>query len=117
MKAHLAAGVPAGKLTMGMPFYGRGLESMGGFVNYKDMGSVTGYTEKWDDVAKVPYLADGSGKLVLGYENPQSLRIKCRYIKDNGLLGGMYWDYDGDNASGDLRRAVYEGLMLSTDGN
>ncbi len=115
VRAHLAAGVPAQKLTMGMPFYGRGLESMGGFVDYKDVPSVTGYTEKWDDVAKAPYLADESGKLVLGYDNPRSLKIKCQYIKDKGLLGGMYWDYDGDNAAGDLRRTVYEGLMVVAD--
>ena len=68
------------------------------------------YTEKWDDAAKVPFLVNKDGIFVFGYENPRSLKIKCQYILDNGLLGGMYWDYAGDNESGDLRRTVYECL-------
>ncbi len=44
--------------------------------------------------------------LVFGFENPRSLAIKCQYILDKDLLGGMYWDYDGDNEQGDLRRTV-----------
>lgn len=118
VKAHLAAGVPAGKLNMGMPFYGRGdgVTYGGGgdnFVNYGSIKIAAGHTDKWDDEAKVPYVADANGKLVLGYENPRSLKIKCQYIRDNGLLGGMYWDYGGDNAAGDMRRTVYEELMLA----
>ena len=55
--------------------------------------------------------ADKEGNLVLGYDNPRSLRIKCEYVKENGLKGAMYWDYDGDNAEGDLRRTVAESIL------
>ncbi len=111
VNAHLEAGVPAHKLTMGMPFYGRGTKELGNFMDYKKVPYIDGYSFKWDDVAKVPYLADADGTLVLGYENIQSLAIKCQYIIDRGLLGGMYWDYDGDNEAGDLRRTVHNILI------
>lgn len=28
-----------------------------------------------------------------------------------GLAGAMYWDYDGDDSEGTLRKAVYMGLF------
>lgn len=57
--AHLKAGVPPSKLVMGMPFYGRGGDGYPSFQDYNKVGNTdTQYTEKWDEVAQVPYLAD-----------------------------------------------------------
>lgn len=110
--AHLKAGVPPSKLVMGMPFYGRGGNGYPSFQDYNKVGNTdTQYTEKWDEVAQVPYLADKNDTLVFGFENPRSLAIKCQYILDKDLLGGMYWDYSGDNEQGDLRRTVAENLL------
>lgn len=110
--AHLKAGVPPSKLVMGMPFYGRGGDGYPSFQDYNKVGNTdTQYTEKWDEVAQVPYLADKNDTLVFGFENPRSLAIKCQYILDKNLLGGMYWDYSGDNEQGDLRRTVAENLL------
>ena len=110
--AHLKAGVPPSKLVMGMPFYGRGGDGYPSFQDYNKVGNTdTQYTEKWDEVAQVPYLADKNDTLVFGFENPRSLAIKCQYILDKDLLGGMYWDYRGDNEQGDLRRTVAENLL------
>ena len=110
--AHLKAGVPPSKLVMGMPFYGRGGDGYPSFQDYNKVGNTdTQYTEKWDEVAQVPYLADKNDTLVFGFENPRSLAIKCQYILDKDLLGGMYWDYSGDNVQGDLRRTVAENLL------
>lgn len=110
--AHLKAGIPPSKLVMGMPFYGRGGDGYPSFQDYNKVGNTdTKYTEKWDDVAQVPYLADKNDTLVFGFENPRSLAIKCQYILDKDLLGGMYWDYSGDNEQGDLRRTVAENLL------
>ena len=105
--AHLKAGVPPSKLVMGMPFYGRGGDGYPSFQDYNKVGNTdTQYTEKWDEVAQVPYLADKNDTLVFGFENPRSLAIKCQYILDKDLLGGMYWDEQGD-----LRRTVAENLL------
>lgn len=109
--AHLKAGVPASRLVMGMPFYGRGGNGFPNFQDFNKVGHSKDYTEKWDEGAKVPYLVDRDNTLVFGYENPRSLAIKCQYILNQNLLGGMYWDYSGDNEQGDLRRTVYENLM------
>lgn len=108
---HIKAGIPAHKLTLGMPFYGRGTDKIGGYIAYgKILDLDEYYTRSWDAKAMVPYLADKEGKLVCTYENPSSISIKCDYIKKRGLLGAMYWEYGCDDEEGSLRRAVYQGL-------
>ena len=113
VKAHMDAGLPIGMLVLGMPFYGRG-NNKEFPINYdfNEKGYSNEYTEKWDDTAKAPYLADKDGKMVMGLENTRSLAIKCQYIWEHGLLGGMYWEYSNDNEQGDFRRTLYEELML-----
>lgn len=110
VKAHLAAGVPPEKLVMGMPFYGRGTRRFGRYVDYKAVKE-QGYTLCWDEVSQVPFVVDSLRNYVFGYENPRSLAIKCEYIVEHGLHGGMYWDYSGDNAEHDLARTVADGLL------
>lgn len=112
VKRHNTAGFPSNRLVLGMPFYGRGGKSgIPDFVDYKEIETLSGVTTKWDEKAQVPYLIDSNGDFVCGFENPRSLKIKCQYVKEQGLLGAMYWDYDGDNAAGDLRKTVYETIM------
>ncbi len=105
VRKHIAAGVPTRKIVMGMPFYGRGVK---GYVPYRNEASSD--REFWDDTAKVPMILDSLGNMLFGYENTRSIGEKCHYIVSNGLRGGMYWEYNADNASHDLARAVYEGL-------
>ncbi len=112
VKRHTKAGFPLNKLVLGMPFYGRGGKSgIPDFVDYKEIETLSDVVTKWDEKAQVPYLIDSNGDFVCGFENPRSLKIKCQYVKEQGLLGAMYWDYDGDNVAGDLRKTVYETIM------
>lgn len=110
VEAHRKAGVPDSKIVVGMPFYGRG--KSGQYMKYADRENQT-LTERWDNEAKAPYLVDGDNKIVFGFENPRSIAVKCAYIKDQGLRGAMYWEYADDNAQGDLRRAVWQGILQS----
>ncbi|MBB4034290.1 chitinase [Dysgonomonas hofstadii] len=110
VKAHVEAGIPINKLVMGIPFYGRGRKEVGNFSNYKNIITLTHFERNWDDVAKAPYLSSDSIEFVCGYDDPRSIAIKSEYIKDNGMLGAMYWDYAGDDDEGTLRKAVYNGL-------
>ena len=107
---HLAAGVSAQKLVLGMPFYGKGDRLVIGPMDFKDLEKQTKYQVKWDETAKVPYLVNDDGEFVCTFENEKSIAIKCNFIKERGLLGGMYWEYSGDNEAGALRNAVYDGL-------
>ncbi|MDD2594437.1 MAG: glycoside hydrolase family 18 protein [Bacteroidales bacterium] len=111
---HLAAGIPADKLVMGLAFYGRGEK---GFPRSRDLTEAHltkgGYTFHWDNEAMVPYLTNSAGQLAFGYENESSLALKCEYILSKGLKGAMYWSYDGDNESGDLLRTVF--ITLNED--
>ena len=112
VKSHLAAGVPADKIVMGVPFYGHGKEGYGDFVDYKDLPAPhTGHKALWDAEAKVPYYADAEGKLILSFDNVRSIGEKCLYILKNGLRGGMYWEYGCDNETAELARTVAEQLM------
>lgn len=110
VKAHIDSGVPANRLVMGMPFYGRGGKLLSN-RDFRDIELNGEYTEMWNDTAKVPYLINKEGIMVLGFDNIRSLSIKCEYILEKGLLGGMYWEYAGDNDNADLARTVYEGIM------
>ncbi len=110
--AHIRNGVPAEKLTLGMPLYGRGDHSNKTLDQFMKTGFTDGlYQEQWDEVGQVPYLTDRSGKLVWGYDNPRSIAAKCQMIIDRGLLGGMYWECTEDNAQLDLMNTVYLSLM------
>lgn len=107
---HLGAGIPKEKLVLGMPFYGKGDRDVVGPMDFKDLEQQTKYQVKWDDTAKVPYLVNDDGEFICTFENQQSIAIKCQFIKEKGLLGGMYWEYNGDNKDGTLRKTVYNEL-------
>lgn len=113
VKAHIDSGIPAERLVLGMPFYGRGGKLMSN-RDFRDIDFNGEYTEQWNDTAKVPYLINKEGIMVLGFDNVRSLSIKCEYILEKGLLGGMYWEYAGDNDHADLARTVYEGIMKTS---
>ena len=120
------AGVPMEKIVLGAAFYSRkwqgvqaennGLlqptETLGGYgppysellENYINKN---GFVRYWDDHAKAPYLFDGS--TFISYDDEQSIKEKCKYILDNGLLGLMYWEHSCD-PTGELLKAIYEGL-------
>lgn len=104
---HINAGIAPDKLTLGIPFYGKGLPN----IRFQDIPSLTDYTEQWDDVAKAPYLTNAAGEFVFTYENARSIALKCEFLKKKGLLGAMYWQYNHDDSTGTLRKAVYNGVM------
>lgn len=125
-KIFYKAGVPLNKMVLGAAFYSRrwdrvnpenhGLlqeaETIGGYgpsygeLLEKFIGK-NGFVRYWDDTAKAPYLFDGS--TFITYEDAQSIAAKCEYIKQNGLLGLMYWEHSCD-PTGALLQAIAEGL-------
>ena len=109
LQAHLDAGMPVNKLVLGVPFYGRSVKGFGD-TGYGALVKRTDVTRVWDDVAKVPYLVK-DGEFVCTYEDAESLAWKCRFVKETGMRGMMYWEYRCDDEAGTLRNAVWNGIM------
>jgi chitinase len=125
-----AAGVPAEKLVLGVPFYGHvwgqvtakshglfqpGKPAPNASADYASIKSTMlgqGYIRYWDAAASVPYLYNEQKKIFVSYEDPESLAAKCRYVLDHHLAGIMFWDYEND-PSGALLDAIDSGLKLS----
>ena len=128
----VAAGVPAHKLVLGVPFYGRAWGGVRGDVSvhglYQPGGPLTGepietgyeklaadlvgrngFGRHWDAVSQAPFLWNPERRVFISYEDPESLRIKCRYIRDKGLAGSMFWEYYADR-SGALLGTLFEEL-------
>ena len=93
-----------------MPFYGRGKSDAMKFLTFKEVKNQN-FTEKWDTFAKVPYLINSKGEIVLVYENPLSIVYKCNFILEKGLQGAMFWEYAGDDEQGSLRKTIWNELM------
>lgn len=69
----------------------------------------------WDARAKVPYLVNKSGTMVLTYDNEKSIGFKVDYVKSMGLRGAMYWSIEGDDSNWTLSRTIASRLLKSTE--
>lgn len=109
---HLQAGVPLNKIVLGMPFYGygNGKEFSSETVDFNAI-KIGDYTRKWDSEAKVPYLVNSSGDMILTYDDEESIGLKADYVKTKGLLGAMYWNIEADDASWTLSKAISSRLL------
>jgi chitinase len=118
---YMAGGVPAAKIVMGVPFYGRGWSGVAatnngleqgasgaptgsweaGVFDWKDLAN--NYVGKgdfkryWDDSAKVPWLYSPSKQVMITYDDEESMGLKADYIKSKSLGGAMFWELSGDN--------------------
>lgn len=128
--ANEQAGVPAGKIVLGVPFYGRawakvsdanhGLFQRGGPAQDAEIsyGTITqtmlghGFTRYWDRAASVPYLYSAEQRIFVSYEDPESLAAKCSYVRAHKLAGVMFWDY-ADDSGDELLSAIDRSLGLS----
>jgi chitinase len=123
VSAYLAAGVPAEKLLMGLPFYGygwhqvietgNGLEQEGlpirGDHPYSYIaGIVQQSTVYRDPASQTPWLFDGD--IFWTYDDPISVNRKVEYALHQRLGGLMIWELSEDTASGDLLRAAWHSL-------
>ncbi|GLX67061.1 glycoside hydrolase family 18 protein [Paenibacillus glycanilyticus] len=107
------AGVPREKIVIGAAFYSRmwnevpdrnnGLHQMAGSVGGygPDFTALSanyigknGYIRYWDEEACAPYLFNGSS--FISYEDEESIRHKCEYIKTAGIGGMMFWEFGCD---------------------
>jgi chitinase len=113
------AGVPAGKLVLGVPFYGYSWKQCGAsnhgqlqdcrgkgrgsledgtlvFTDIDNLVNKKGFVRYWNDNAKAPYLFNTDTGEFVSYEDVESLENKIKYLKTRGLAGAMFWELTGD---------------------
>jgi GH18 family chitinase len=130
LQSYLSAGVPAEKLVLGVPFYGKGWSGVpdvdgglyqpasgaapgtweAGTYDFNDIQKNHLSSEKlhWDAGAFVPWLYDPESQVFISYDDAQSLEAKAGYARDMGLSGVIVWELSqGDET---LVDALYQGL-------
>jgi len=128
LQIYLDAGVPADKVVMGVPFYGRGwggvpdtndglgqpftrLPGEQGSFKYSELADfLSGMTRYWSEEAQVPWLYNATTQIMISYDDPESLALKAAYVREHGLGGVMIWELGSDDAEHSLLSAVNEGL-------
>lgn len=86
---------PDGPISTCADFDNFKLDVWDGTPNYSYIvNNSTGWTEKWDDKAKVPYRTNG--KYFLSYDNVKSIGLKADYIRCEKLGGVIIWQVFGD---------------------
>jgi len=107
------AGVPLDKIVIGSAFYARKWKDVpdinhGMLQMTPSFGAAGGgygelvehfidkndYRRYWDDEAKAPWLFNGN--TFISYDDPESIRHKCAYVRQRGLAGIMYWQHGSD---------------------
>jgi chitinase len=130
-----SAGVPPGKLVLGVPFYGKswtqvpdqnhglfqpGKEAPNTYLPYSAMTNLqnSGYIRYWDASASAPYLYNHDTQTFISYDDPESLNKKCEYVIDRKLAGVMFWEYTGDFANtllDSIDVALLRGTTITTE--
>jgi chitinase len=140
VKAYLAAGVPAEKIALGVPFYGRAWKGVpsdnhglyqtntGPFVDdrvpkgtWSSEGEITfkaleqyylgSWKRYWQPEAQEPWLYDASSQVMVTYDDAQSLGAKADYVKSRQLGGISIWQVSGDDDQHTLINALYSHLQ------
>ena len=69
----------------------------GGYTFIKDsVLNSDGFIRYWDEQAQAPYLFNKKTRQLLVYDDEESIKIKCQYVKDKNLAGVMFWQYESD---------------------
>ena len=126
IEAFLERGVPAGKLNLGIGFYGRGWTNVAnvnnglyqtgsaapgtyesGIEDYKVLKNL-GWPSFVDSQARAHWIYNGS--TFWSFDNPALITEKMTYAKTQGLGGAFFWELSGDDAQGTLAKAMSAGL-------
>ncbi len=125
VQQHINAGIPADKLVLGVPFYGRwwnkvlpennglyqlstGVTSSYSFSTIADSLKNNNFKSYWDSSANSPYIWRQKDSLFVTFDDVRSIQIKADYVKEKHLGGVMFWQFNGDN--GTLLNSIYQNL-------
>jgi chitinase len=119
-------GAPRAKLVVGVPFYSRGWTNVpnqnsglfqpgtaapglkeAGFNDYSVVKPLTGqgYTVRRDSSVGTASIFNGS--TFWTFDDPQAMREKAAFVRNQSLGGLMAWSADGDTPTGELAAALF----------
>lgn len=105
-----ARGLPPERFALGLPLYGRmfsvaqpyaateGTNAPGRSITFRKTPRLAaeGWTARWDEATKTPWLVEPSGAAVLGYDDARSIRLKTAWARRAGLRGVFFWEVSQD---------------------
>ncbi len=117
VQAYIRAGIPAGKLMLGVAFYGHRWATKAEAPLYRPATQKdtlpyaaiaklirkTPDAVRYDEVAQAPYFFDG--KTFISYDDQRSIAQKGLYAGEQHLMGLFAWEY-GSLADGELVAAM-----------
>ncbi|MFI5461110.1 MAG: glycoside hydrolase family 18 protein [Isosphaerales bacterium] len=106
-------GLPADRLAVGIPLYGRGFAVKepyastkdapkgrvprgGNYSNIQRLQHEQGWVRQWDDETKNPWLFSPDRSVVIGYDDAESVAIKTDWAMKQGLRGVFFWQVAAD---------------------
>ena len=114
MKYLVERGMPANRLAVGLPLYGKGFAVSepyastkkaategrvprgGGYSNIAKLIQEQGWTRRWDDETKNPWAIAPDGSAVIGYDDAESISLKTEWAMKQGFRGVFFWQVSGD---------------------
>jgi chitinase len=105
-------GLPADRLAVGIPLYGRGFAvsepygpkknatktgiPRGNYSNLHQLEKEKGWTRIWDKETQNPWLIAPDHKVVVGYDDAESVAIKTEWAMKQGFRGVFFWQIGAD---------------------
>jgi chitinase len=113
MKYLLENGMPANRLAVGLPLYGKGFAVSepyastkeardrraprgGNYANLHRLHKEEGWTREWDNETKNPWLIAPDRSAVIGYDDVESISLKTEWAMKQGFRGVFFWQISSD---------------------
>ena len=120
MQDFLRAGVPARKIVLGVPFYGKGWTGVSNINHglYQPAKDASKSPPEYHNLKALPESADRQFYPKLGtcsiwsngeffsYDCPQAMRLKQQYIRRHRLAGVMFWEMGQDTSDAELLKSL-----------